>query len=571
MKKLLGFENAPVQQFLHAAIHNAVEAGFRHVIIETIHVDDHPAIRSQLLIHGNLDNRAKPTPENIPPIGEISPADPLGPDTPLCHILPGGSIIIPLQNQFAAISPSTRLFASPLITGCDSRTPCEPPQYSISQVHVLLVSLYTDADLPDLGRAIQSAVPHHGGGSMSSGYAGSTRRYSHHIWLHESPTHSHPHPDSPCVRWMGTTFHAQKWREPPDRHFDTSYRGIPLNTRIPVVTCADGGSLSVFAEVDSPVLLRAALCDGDPAKANASLKEFQAAATRAMATIDATRPSCAPAPDTFPGPAIHNSEKLQADPGYLPFAPMGLPPALRTAIPGRENASFDTSFFIVDPNLPRVHQALLVRAATLNSDTVHLLQDPPDGTVMARPPSHFRITKTRLDIRRNALPKVAPPYEPIDHPYGPLPARCDSVHIHLTLQSPGELGYRRLSSDLAFITRSPECSNPLYGSPPVVARGTRIKPDELAAYLEFAFFDPAVDSGAESVDTQLEEFRIAAMHVALRTLSHDRAAAEATLGRLIQSISWAIPPGDAASLQILPGTGASKAKVRRLKRRLQDA
>ena len=571
MKKLFAFEHAPLRRFLHAALHNAVQAGFRHIIIETIRIDDHPAIRSQLRIHGNLATRATPIPENIHPIGEYSPADPFGPDTPLCRILPGGSIIIPLQDHFAAISPSARLLASPLNTGCNSGAPCESRQCSIPQGHTLLASVDTDADLRDLEHAIQLAVPHHGSRSMRSGLWGPTRRWLDHINLLESPTHSHPHADNPCVRWMETTFHVQKWIEPPDRLFDTSYRGIPLNTRIPVVTDADGGFLSVFAEVDSSDFLHAALCEDDPNEANANLKEFQATAIHAMATIAASMPSCATAPDTFPGPAIHNIKKRPTDPGYLPWAAPGLPPTLRTAIPAPGNTSFNTSFFIVDPSLPRIHQALLVRAAVLNSDTVRLLQDSPDGTVMAKPPSHFRITKTEVDIRRNALPNGSPPYKPIDHPYGPLPARCDSVHIYLTLQAPGRNGYCRLSSDLAFSTKSPECSTPLYGAPPVVARGTRIEPDELAAYLEFAFFDPAADPGAESVETQLEEFRIAAMHVALRTLSHDRAAAEATLGRLIQSISWAIPPGDAASLQILPGTGASKAKVRRLKRRLQDA
>ncbi len=145
-------------------------------------------------------------------------------------------------------------------------------------------------------------------------------------------------------------------------------------------------------------------------------------------------------------------------------------------------------------------------------------------------------------------------------PFRKLPPRRHSIVVRVELlhvDSTTEVV--DIPTDFALVAKEPEPT--LETNPPwLTARIAHVTGFDITQALEQTTFLPSFDPQADSVTTQRRNFRLAALHLATRTLENDVAAAQAVIPTIVnQHAHWALPPDTRAEITISHGeTAASR-------------
>ena len=345
-------------------------------------------------------------------------------------------------------------------------------------------------------------------------------------------------------RWRGLVFgvfpdrvRRQGFNEP-----DVNFHGLTVNVRLPEVGTVHGGTWYAAADIEDCPELEFVLPARKEAVETPFLAEMRQAARLAIYRALAADPCPRPAFDDWKRARDAGIEIAPPPRQLRPWRPdiadvddWREPPKLQHIVP-------DALIVACDPEPPEA-QALW-RAAEHN-DVAHRLFGPVRrlegyGWYDAIP----RVTGLRTDVTAGGRTCPLDAY-PVPERTGAcattLPERPEAIRIRLTVRASG--GPDRmldLPADAAF---AGEAWSWIDDALPLVTADSQLDPRELADLLRRAFFCPSDDSGADSRETQRDEFEREALHMATRLLvSDDEARRRSIADAVSRDLFWLMPP-----------------------------
>lgn len=130
-----------------------------------------------------------------------------------------------------------------------------------------------------------------------------------------------------------------------------------------------------------------------------------------------------------------------------------------------------------------------------------------------------------------------------------LPQRPELIQIKATIKSAAKSESRiDLPTDLAFVG---EPGGWVEDALPLVTSNSDLAPCALADLMRDAFFSPSDDAGADSWESQRDDFEQTAFHMATRLLVSDDAARKQTIAEIVwRELSWIIPRDGEACITV---------------------
>lgn len=134
----------------------------------------------------------------------------------------------------------------------------------------------------------------------------------------------------------------------------------------------------------------------------------------------------------------------------------------------------------------------------------------------------------------------------------------DRIELDLIVKRPGRDGSDTIRMPTSAALLSGDGSGISHDDPDfVTARDAGIDTDALETALLDAYFQPSLDAGADSLDTQMREYRRRMAYSITELLDSAEAAADGTIRSLVESCILPVIDGGSTSTS-RSGTGASR-------------
>ena len=345
-------------------------------------------------------------------------------------------------------------------------------------------------------------------------------------------------------RWRGLVFGVFK-NKPRigSRTPDLNFFGLTLDVCLPGADTVFGASWNVAADVENCPELELVLPARKEAVETPFLAEMREAARLAIFRAMAVEPDPRPSFDTWRKAQMAGIELPPPPPELAPWLP-GLADAMdfREA-PKPKVVNEEALIVACDPEPPE-SQAFW-RAAQRNGLQERLFV--MDRRLMgfdwydALPRVTGLLTEITFEGRTQSLGSFAK--------RKPFPQRPESIRFRATIESAArpESGID-LPTDLAFVG---EPGGWVEDALPLVTPNSDLDPCALADMMREAFFSPSDDAGADSWESQRDDFEQTALHLATRLLISDDAARKQTIAEIVwRELSWLIPRDGGAYIAV---------------------